>query len=208
MKLLYVADPMCSWCYAFGKTVSALLADPREAAPLQFALVMGGLRPYTTEPLSAGRADELYGHWEHVQHITGLPFTPMAQSAMHSAGFVYDTEPASRATVAVRTHWPQHVWRYFKAVQHAFYAEGRNVTQAPVLAEIAEQQGLPRSDFERAFGSPTLHEATRQDFAQVQAWGVRGFPALLADVGGELHVIAQGYLDEPALRERLASLPR
>src|SRR5512146_905457 len=171
MNLIYVADPMCSWCYGFGQTLSALLADPGQAAPLQLALVMGGLRPYTTEPLAPGRADEIFGHWRHVHEATGLPFAPAPQTALHRPGFVYDTEPASRATITVRTHWPQHVWRYFKAVQHAFYAEGLDVARGEVLAAVAEQQGLPRGNFETAFDSEAMREATRQDFAQSQAWG-------------------------------------
>ncbi|RQP25174.1 DsbA family protein [Piscinibacter terrae] len=204
MNLIYVADPMCSWCYGFGKTLSALLADPRETAPLQLALIMGGLRPYTTEPMAPGRADEILGHWKHVHEATGLPFA--SETAMHQDGFVYDTEPASRATIAVRTHWPQHVWRYFKAVQQAFYAEGKDVTRPEVLADVAEAVGLPRSNFANAFAAEATREATRADFAQSQAWGIRGFPALIAEANGELHLVAHGYMPEDELRQRLLQL--
>lgn len=204
MNLIYVADPMCSWCYGFGKTLGALLAAPGETAPLQLALIMGGLRPYTTEPVAAGHVEEILGHWRHVQQATGLPFA--SDTAMHRSGFVYDTEPASRATVAVRTHWPQHMWRYFKAVQHAFYADGKDVTHPKVLADVAEATGLPRAEFAKAFASEAAREATRADFAQSQSWGIRGFPALIAEVDGELHLVAQGYLPEEELRQRLASV--
>ena len=207
MNLIYIADPMCSWCYGFGQSLDALLASPGAADPLRLALVMGGLRPYTTDPLAAGRADEIAGHWQHVHEATGLPFDTGPGSAMHQAGFVYDTEPASRATVAVRTHWPKHVWRYFKAVQQAFYAEGRDVTQREVLAAIAESAGLPRANFESAFDAEETRLATRADFSQAQHWGIRGFPALLAEVGGELHMVSHGWLPEAELRERLAALP-
>jgi putative protein-disulfide isomerase len=207
MNLIYVADPMCSWCYGFGETIGAVLAEPRDAAPLQLALVMGGLRPYTTEPLAPGRANEIFGHWHHVHDASGVPFAQAPNTALHDPAFVYDTEPASRATIAVRTLWPQHVWRYFKAVQHAFYADAKNVTRPDVLADVAEQQGLPRAEFARAFASEEMREATRQDFAQTQAWGIRGFPALLAEHAGALHLVASGYLGEGALRERLAALP-
>jgi putative protein-disulfide isomerase len=207
MRLIYIADPMCSWCYGFGKTIDALLASPGAVAPLQLALVMGGLRPYTTETLAAGRAEEIAGHWQHVHEVTGLPFETGPASAMRQAGFVYDTEPASRATVAVRTHWPQHMWRYFKAVQQAFYAAGRDVTQRDTLSAIAEAIGLPRGNFEAAFDAEDTRLTTRQDFSQAQHWGIRGFPALLAEVKGDLHLVAHGYLPEADLRERLAALP-
>jgi len=207
MNLIYIADPMCSWCYGFGKSLDALLTEPGSAAPLHLALVMGGLRPYTTETLAAGRAHELLEHWRHVHEASGLPFAQGPNTALLAPDFVYDTEPASRATIAVRTYWPQHVWRYFRAVQHAFYAVGADVTQPDVLVGIAEQQGLPVANFKTAFESEELHDATRRDFAQTQAWGIRGFPALAAEVGGTLHLVAQGYLPEDALRERLAALP-
>jgi putative protein-disulfide isomerase len=205
MNLIYVADPMCSWCYGFAKPLDELLAQPGPAAPLHLALVMGGLRPFTTEPMAPGRADELAGHWRHVAEASGQPFAPAPHAALHDPAFVYDTEPASRATVTVRTHWPKLVWRYLKAVQHAFYAEGKNVTQAEVLADVAVALGIPRADFAKAFASQEMRDATLADFAQSQSWGIRGFPALIAEHGDHLHLVGQGFMPIDALRERLAA---
>ena len=206
MKLIYIGDAMCSWCYGFAPTLDELLADPQGAAPLQLALVMGGLRPFTTEPISAERANELAGHWKRVAEASGQVFAQAPDTALHLPGFVYDTEPAARATVTVRSLWPQHVWRYFKTVQHAFYTEGRNVTDAAVLADVAEQLGLPRVAFAKAFASQEMRDATLQDFSQAQAWGIRGFPAVVAEHGSELHWVANGFMPLAALRERLAAL--
>ena len=208
MNLIYIADPMCSWCYGFGPTLDALLAEPAGAAPIGLTLVMGGLRPYTTEPMAPSRADEILGHWHHVHEASGQPFARAPHTALHEPGFVYDTEPACRAVVSVRSRWPEQVWRYFKAVQQAFYADARNVTRLEVLADLAEALGLPRAKFAQAFASEAMREATRQDFAQSQAWGIRGFPAMLAEHAGELHLVANGYMPIEALRERLAAVSR
>jgi putative protein-disulfide isomerase len=204
MNLIYVGDPMCSWCYGFAAPLDALLADPQDAAPLQLALIMGGLRPFTTEAITRERADELAGHWHHVQEASGQPFTSAPNTALHQPGFIYDTEPASRATVTVRSLWPQLVWRYFKAVQHAFYAEGRNVTEPGVLADIAESLGIARTDFAKAFASQAMRDATLQDFQQSQAWGIRGFPTLVAEHGDHLHLVGSGFMPIATLREKLA----
>ena len=205
MNLIYVGDAMCSWCYGFAKPLDELLADPQAAAPLQLALVMGGLRPFTTEAMSEARATELAGHWHHVAEASGQPFAAAPHTALHQPGFVYDTEPASRATVTVRTLWPQHVWRYFKTVQHAFYAEGRNVTDTAVLADVAEQLGLPRAEFGRAFASQEMRDATLQDFKQSTDWGIRGFPTLLAEHEDHLHLVGSGYMPIETLRQQLAA---
>jgi putative protein-disulfide isomerase len=206
MNLIYVGDAMCSWCYGFAKPLDELLADPQDTAPLGLALIMGGLRPFTTEPIAPERADELAGHWHRVAEASGQPFATAPNTALHIPGFVYDTEPAARATVTVRSLWPEHVWRYFKAVQHAFYAQGRNVTEATVLADIAQEVGLPRADFGRAYASQGMRDATLRDFHQSQAWGVRGFPTLVAEHGDHLHLVGSGFMPIGTLRERLAAV--
>jgi putative protein-disulfide isomerase len=206
MNLIYVGDPMCSWCYGFAAPLDELLGDPQGAAPLQLALVMGGLRPFTTEAIAPARADELAGHWHHVAQASGQPFVDAPDTAMHQPGFIYDTEPASRATVTVRSLWPQQVWRYFKAVQHAFYAEGRNVVDPAVLADVAEQLGLPRTEFGTAFASQAMRDTTLQDFQQSQAWGIRGFPTLVAEHGDHLHLVGSGFMPIATLRDKLAAV--
>jgi len=205
MNLIYVGDPMCSWCFGFAAPLDELLADPKQAAPLQLAMIMGGLRPFTTEPMAPGRADELAGHWQQVSQASGQPFSAAPNTAMHAPGFIYDTEPASRATVTVRSLWPKQVWRYFKAVQHAFYADARDVTQPGVLADVAEHLGLARAEFAHAFASQEMRDATQRDFEQSQAWGVRGFPTLLAEHGDHLHLVGNGFMPIDTLRERLAN---
>ena len=205
MNLIYVGDAMCSWCYGFAAPLDQLLADPQDAAPLQLALVMGGLRPFTTEAITAARAKELAGHWHLVEQASGQPFASGPETAMQQPGFVYDTEPAARATVTVRSLWPKLVWRYFKSVQHAFYAEGRNVTDPGVLADIAERLELPRAEFAQAFASQSMRDATLQDFQQSQDWGVRGFPTLVAEHGDHLHLVGSGFMPIAALRAALSS---
>jgi putative protein-disulfide isomerase len=206
MNLIYVGDAMCSWCHGFARPLDDLLGDPQDAAPLQLALLMGGLRPFTKEPMSPARADELTGHWLRVEEVSGQPFARAPDTALHRPNFVYDTEPASRATVTVRSLWPQHVWRYFKAVQQAFYTEGRDVTLPAVLGDIAEQLALPRAEFDRAFASPAMREATLADFRKSQAWGIRGFPTLVAEHGDHLHVVGSSFMPIGALRTALATL--
>ncbi|HEY9237975.1 MAG TPA: DsbA family protein, partial [Burkholderiaceae bacterium] len=140
-----------------------------------------------------------------VAEASGQPFAQAPNTALHIPGFVYDTEPAARATVTVRSLWPQQVWRYFKAVQHAFYADARNVVDPAVLADIAGELGLPRTEFGKAFASQKMRELTLQDFQQSQAWGIRGFPTLVAEHGDHLHLVGSGFMPIDTLRERLAA---
>jgi protein-disulfide isomerase-like protein with CxxC motif len=49
IQLIYVADPMCSWCYGFGPELQALLEMMPDA---NLDIIVGGLRAYNQEVMS------------------------------------------------------------------------------------------------------------------------------------------------------------
>lgn len=196
--LVYFADPMCSWCYGFGPELDALL---RERPTLRVDMVMGGLRPYNTEKASAAFRTTIAEHWAHVAMESGLPFN---DAALAREGFVYDTEPASRAVVAVRATQAERVLPYFKRVQHAFYAAGRDVTDPEVLADLAADEGLDRAVFLATHASDAARQAVRQDFSAAQRSGVKGFPTLaVCYPDGRVFLLASGFVRAAALADRL-----
>lgn len=188
-RLLYVMDPMCSWCWGFAPVLDALAAQARVAG-VDLHLVAGGLRPGSAQALDGGSRDYILRHWRAVAERTGQAFR--FEDALPD-GFVYDTEPASRALVAVRSLAPDKVWPLVRAIQQAFYVEGRDVTRPVLLVELAEAVGVPRRAFAAAFDSPAQRAATQADFARVQNLGIAGFPTLLAERNGQLALLTNGY---------------
>jgi putative protein-disulfide isomerase len=97
MKLVLIADPMCSWCYGFGKEVTEL----RNAVPaLELEVVVGGLRPGETAAMPRNQRVARLEHWTRVEAASGLPFN--RQAFLANDNLVYDTEPACRAMVTAR----------------------------------------------------------------------------------------------------------
>lgn len=194
-RLLYVMDPMCSWCWGFAPVLEAL-AEQALAAGVPLHLVVGGLRRERAALDPAGRV-RILAYWQAVNASTGQLFN---FTEGLPEGLVYDTEQACRALVTARSLDPQSVWPLARLIQQAFYTEGLDVTQAPVLVRLAEQAGIPRIEFAAAFDSAEQLTATAQDFAWVQDLGIAGFPTLLAERDGQLALLTNGYrpLDELA----------
>jgi len=186
--LWYVADPMCSWCWGFTSVIEAIEKAYHDRSTV--SLVMGGLRPGTVEPITPAERDEIFHHWHEVQRRTGQVFT--FEGAMPE-GFVYDTEPSNRAVVAVSALKPDATLPYFERVQAAFYMEQKNVTQADVLAQLAEGVGVEADRFFQAFRSLEVKAKTLEQFRQVYHWGVRGFPTVILQHAQELSVLTRGY---------------
>lgn len=193
--LVYFADPMCSWCWGFSPVIGEIRA--RFGGDLPIRLVMGGLRPGTTEPLDDDRKREIRAHWQHVHEASGQPFD---FAFFDREGFVYDTDPAARATVAARRLGAETPLDFLSRVQNAFYAESRDTTDPEVLADIAAEFGLARDRFAETFADEETLEETRLDYSLSRSAGITGFPSLIAGRDGsrEYAAVTIGY--QPAER--------
>jgi putative protein-disulfide isomerase len=202
MRLVYIADPMCSWCYGFGPELAKLLARHPHA---ELDLVMGGLRPFNTQPTTPDFREMLREHWRHVATASGLPFS---EAALDQPGFVYDTEPACRAVVTARNIDAAKALGYMKAVQLAFYRDGRDATRGDVLADVAGECGFERDTFRMHLDSTRMQEQTRADFARTQSLGVGGFPTLGVLHAQQVYLVTSGYVTDDVLEYRLAEIER
>ncbi len=200
-ELIYVGDPLCSWCWGFAPSLRTLrLKHPDR---FRYRLIVGGLRTGSSAP----RLDEqvrayLAGAWKEVERRSGQPFN---HSFLETADFVYDTEPACRAVVAARRLAPDRVFEYNEALQDAFYHRSLDPTKLETFLTIAREQGLPQEDaFRTTFHSEEIHRETREDFDKARALGVHGFPTLLVRANGSTQTIASGWLPPEALADQLA----
>jgi putative protein-disulfide isomerase len=210
MKLVFAGDPMCSWCYGFGKELTALTALHPE---LPLRILVGGVRAGATDVLDDAGKQFRLGHWARVEEASGLSFNREALKARQN--FVYDTEPICRAVVTARRLAPgADLLALFRALQNAFYVDGLDTTDGDVLTRVAvaalEESGHRfaidafRAEFDRA---ETIAE-TAADFAYVRSIGIRSFPALLLETGGELVEISPGYAGVAQLDRQLKAALR
>jgi putative protein-disulfide isomerase len=203
--LLYVADPMCSWCWGFSPVIEKIRDEYSDRLKLE--LLMGGLRPGTKNPMPPAQRQEILHHWEAVNRMTGQPFR--FEGALPE-GFIYDTEPASRGAVAASVINAESVFPFFKAVQSAFYAEQQNVTSAVVLARLAGSVGLETQHFMQTFESELARNLTLEHFHRSRRLGVTGFPtAIMVEDGAGYRFLTRGYSSfqrlRPALEEWLGT---
>ena len=193
--LIYVVDPMCSWCWGFSPVLEELMRQYQ--GQISFQLMVGGLRPGNTERFDNSRRGSILQHWHAVQERTGQPFNFEFQMG---PTFTYDTEPASRAIVVVRQLVPGKEWTFLKDIQVAFYVNNADVTKMEILEGLAVKSGVDGSLFRQAFQDSQMKEAVWTEFDQAREMGVSGFPALLAKQGQSVSMLMYGYQDVETLR--------
>ncbi len=193
--LIYVVDPMCSWCWGFSPVLEELRRQYQEQ--ISFQLMLGGLRPGNTERFDNSRRGYILQHWHAVQERTGQPFNFNFQMG---STFTYDTEPASRAIVVVRQLVPGQEWAFLKEIQVAFYIDNADVTKIEILEGLVVKLGMDGLLFRQAFQDSQARQAVWQEFDQAREMGVSGFPALLGKQGQAISTFMYGYQDVETLR--------
>lgn len=187
-RLIYVMDPMCSWCWGFAPVVQAL-SEQAQARGVGTDLVVGGLRQERIAMDQAAR-ERTASYWHAVHEASGQPFN---FAAGLPEGLVYDTEPACRSLVAARGLDTTVAWKLAAIIQRAFYVEARDVTLPSVLVELAEAAGIQPKAFADRFDSQAVRDTTAADFEWARNLGIAGFPTLLAEHNGQLALLTNGY---------------
>lgn len=197
--LIYIGDPMCSWCYGFSPELNKVIEHYDDK--LDFDMVYGGLRPYNTQSMTELK-DFLSHHWEDVNKASGQEFK---YGILDSEDITYDTEPPSRACIVVRSMDKDKEYEFFKEVQKAFYFENKNLHLVESYHSILDNLDLDTKEFDQQFSSEEKKAEIRKDFEKSEEMGIRGFPSLVLKVNGELHLISNGYKDSDSIIKMIDS---
>jgi putative protein-disulfide isomerase len=197
-ELIYIADPMCSWCWGFSPVIQQIVEEYRER--LIITLVVGGLRPETTQTHTDEMKQYSLKHWHHVHELTGQPFNFEFNTP---EGFVYNTEPACRAAVTVKQIQPDATFSYFEALHRALYVDNADVTDESILAEIAHQFGIDKENFSKVFNHDATRRATALDFHFAKRLGISGFPSIVFNDSDGYKLLTSGYRSYDELKPLL-----
>jgi putative protein-disulfide isomerase len=187
-KLIYIADPLCSWCYGFQSELDKVLHQYADS--LQIELVVGGMGIGNKKILDQEFKESLNDHWTQVHKHTGQVFD---HKMINTKGLIYNSEPICQAIVAAKTLDSSKALTMHKKLQTAFYAQNKNVTKFPAILEVAVEVGLDTAAFREIYFSEANKKKTIAEFKRVEKNGVDTFPVLILVSKKETILINEGY---------------
>jgi len=197
--LYFVVDPMCSWCWGFAPVIGQIRSA--FADRYDISLVVGGLRTEGEMTWNEEGRAYLRSHWEAVASQTGQPFDG---TLLEREAFTYDTYPACKAVVTVRELLGEDAaFVYLHTIQHAFYAQGIDITKPRLLYGYYEQLFGNSGKFAFMYGTERIETLTAHDFAKARSMGATAFPSVVVvDEAGHM-VCRKGYQSVETLTKLL-----
>ncbi len=202
-RVIYVGDPMCSWCYGISSVITGLqtYCDEQEIA---FEMIVGGLRSGGGDQWNESFKDFLRNEWQKIEKTTGQPF---AFKILDLPFFDYDTEPSCRAVVVARELLPEDnqksLTQFLGQIQTKFYLENQDPKETDFYQSICEAFGISYAIFKERFESAEAKQQTIKDFRFCRELGVRGFPSFLLIQDQEVSLLTAGYTSLQSLIRKI-----
>lgn len=208
VKLQYLFDPLCGWCYGASDTIKSLAKHPSiDLQPMATGLFSGtGARPMS------GFAAQAWANDQRIAALSGQVFSKdYRRDVLGDKDASLDSTVTTLAVTAVNETTPDRTIDALAALQAARYVDGKDVTSATVVATILSNMGLADAGARVVAADDSLLQAAsaRMSAARdlMSAFGLQGVPAMIATIDG-----AQSVLDASALyagtNDILAALKR
>ena len=198
--LIYIMDPMCSWCWAFAPQLQAV----RERFPgLPVSYIMGGLAADCADPMPAPLAQQIQSTWHQIETRTGTAFNHDFWTRNSPRRATFD---ACRAVIAATRIRPDAQEAMIQAIQEGYYLQAQNPSDRSVLVQMAQQIGLDAQRFADYLADDMTQGMLQQHLAIKGSLGVQGFPTLLLQQGEELHWLSTGYRQADGIIAQLEKL--
>jgi|SRR6056297_856333 len=204
--LIYVYDPLCSWCYGFHPIMEKL--QKRFLDQLNIRVIPGGLATdENAQPIGEGYST-IKDTLKQVENTTGISFGDNFRLLAEEGSYIYDSEPGCIAQTTINFLAPDYALDFAGILQHALFNDGKNLNHPDTFTELITEYDLTPENFLEHYHSDEIRAKTRRQFQWVQKQNASAFPSLLLEIGTDTGLMSKGFRPYDTLESHLHHLLR
>lgn len=207
LKIVYVYDAHCSWCYAFSQVMQAFKAN--HGAEFDYEIISGGMvRGERIGMLKDAAPKNILEIYQHITEMTGTEFGENYLAKVRTGEVYVNSEIPAVALSVFKHQQPERAVDFAHDLQtRMFTKDAKAVNDETLYHGLATDYGLDGYDFLAQMDEEYFTEAARYDFAMSQQLQVNGFPQLFVQTSEtNLYLVARGYTDLASLEERIQKI--
>jgi putative protein-disulfide isomerase len=196
MKILYVYDALCGWCYGFSVVMNQFQQKYKDS--LDFEVISGGM--ITGERI--GPIGEVASYiskaYKDVENATGVKFgEKFLNTTLAKGEAIFTSIPPAIALSVFKSLNPENSIQFASALQRAIYFDGiepENLEAYGQIASVASAFGIDGDVFVSKMKDPLYRKHAEEDFKKSIRLGVSGFPSVFVANEDRYYKIGSGYL--------------
>ncbi|MGB0982582.1 MAG: DsbA family protein [Saprospiraceae bacterium] len=209
LKIIYVYDAHCSWCFAFSTVMQEI--KKKYNSEFDFEVISGGMvvGEQIGELSKRYPPEKLLEAYARINEMTGTVFSEEYLAKVKTGKTYINSEIPAVALSILKEHNEDKAIDFAHALQEQFFTEAKAVNDDAVYSHLAKEYGMDSEDFFKKMKDKKYLEAARYDFALSRQLQVTGYPQVLVQTDDtQFYLIAKGYTPFEALDERLQSVKK
>ncbi|QBQ63570.1 disulfide bond formation protein DsbA [Actinobacillus indolicus] len=190
MKIYYLFDPLCGWCYGASATLQKL----NEIYPL--TLMPTGLFYQSGRKMDADFARYAWSNDQRIEKLTGQPFSQAYLENVLQGQGEFNSANCLQALTVVQQIAPEKELAVLSALQTTRYVDGLDNADFSVIEQVLHKLNLSQAVPLLCEQSTQTALAQRLQFGQQLAnhCGVQGVPQLIVEKDERLHIVPSQLL--------------
>ncbi|GAA0873049.1 DsbA family protein [Gangjinia marincola] len=193
MRLYYIYDALCGWCYGFSPVIQEFCKTHKD--DFKAEVISGGMiTGNRIGPIGevAGYISEAY---KVVEDRTGVKFGEGFLNGILAEGTaIFTSIPSAIAMSILKQEQPEAQIAFAAALQNSIYDTGIKPKDLDAYADLLASFGLDREEALIKMNQKEYREAAEADFKFAASLGVSGFPTLVLKHNDKYYAIAKGYI--------------
>ncbi len=204
MKLIYIMDPQCGWCYGNEKSIASIYENFNHTIPLE--IITGGMWLGNNAPRGGAQFENfIKTHSPRMEQVTGANVSPKFYELTKDTSYVFGSYEACLAINAVKKIAPSQTYYFSKKVQEAQFVDGKKYDDINTYTSILSQLSIPKKEFIEYWTSEENKNQTQKDF-QFAGQYANGFPSLLIENNGEIQALQNGFFQAMPMIQKIHEL--
>lgn len=204
VKLLYVYDPLCGWCYGFGPVVEKVEKNFNAAVELE--IISGGMVMGDRVAPIGNMSEYILESIPRLQRMTGIEFGQPYIELLKEGSYVTSSEKPSVALCVYKSFTADRAIEYGHAIQTSFYKEGKDLNQDMLYADLAKDFGIDHGTFLSRMQDSLYINQAHAAFKRAADLGITGFPTLLIKKDNAYTKLSEGYATYESIEKKLQKL--
>lgn len=205
MKIIYVMDPICGWCYGNIGNIKSLYNDFKDQ--VDFEILPGGMWSGNNIRLQSPQMTNYFlKHDASITERTGIEFGEKYLNFIKTRNdVILDSEIPSRAIVTISKVIPEKTVQFTVEVLKARYSSGKDLNLDETYSEILKKLEISEDLFFNSFKTTESINNTLDTFKKASQYA-NSYPTILALKDGKTYLLENGFVPYSELKENIITL--
>ncbi|KXX71879.1 DsbA family protein [Flammeovirga sp. SJP92] len=194
MKIIYIMDPQCGWCYGNSKNIQKVYDAYKDE--IQFEFLVGGMWIGEQAPKGGTQTYQfMKQHSPVMEQKTGALVSTEFYELAQDETYTFSSFEPALAITWIKKNAPEKTLAFISELQKAQFYFGQRFDDFKTYLTLLKNLDIDITKFMDSWGAEEDQKDTITEINKARHLA-KGFPSLVLEkTGGEIIELAAGYFD-------------